>query len=117
MVDDEPTSHPRNFLRSCVLLLLAETPAHGYDLLERLTEFGLDSNPGGLYRALRSMEHGGLIRSAWKPSMLGPDRRLYTLTARGSRQLDASANALERIRNTIELYLERRRALRATEGP
>ncbi len=37
-VTTEPTATalPKNFLRPCVLLLLREQPAHGYDLLERL---------------------------------------------------------------------------------
>ncbi|MCA1680840.1 MAG: helix-turn-helix transcriptional regulator, partial [Actinobacteria bacterium] len=45
---------PKNFLRPCLLLLLREAPAHGYELLDRLRAFGFEgSDPGGLYRALR----------------------------------------------------------------
>ena len=47
---------PKRFLQPCLLLLIAESPAHGYDLLERLTEFGLERDPGGLYRALRPVQ-------------------------------------------------------------
>src|SRR5437764_479669 len=45
----EPTALvPRSFLRPCVLLLLREQPAHGYELLERLQAFGFDgSHPAG----------------------------------------------------------------------
>ena len=40
---------PRNFVRPCVLLLLREHPAHGYDLLERLKVFGFSpTDPGRL---------------------------------------------------------------------
>ena len=43
---------PKGFLRPCLLLLLREEPAHGYDLLERVQSLGIDgSDPGGLYRA------------------------------------------------------------------
>src|SRR5919205_446393 len=66
---------PRNFLRPCVLLLLRESPAHGYDLLERLKAFGFPgSDPGGLYRMLRGLEDEGLVRSAWAPPAAGPAR-------------------------------------------
>ena len=48
---------PKNFLRPCLLLLLREQPAHGYELLERLRPLGFGrDDPGGLYRALRSLE-------------------------------------------------------------
>src|SRR5438034_9919232 len=75
---------PRNFLRLCLLLLLREQPAHGYELLERLRSFGfVRDDPGGLYRALRVLERDGLVRSAWKPSQAGPERRIYALTRAG----------------------------------
>ena len=32
---------PKNFLRPCLLLLLSEGQAHGYDLLVRLADFGV----------------------------------------------------------------------------
>ena len=52
---------PKNFLRPCLLLLLREERAHGYDLLERIQSLGFDgSDPGGLYRALRALENDGL---------------------------------------------------------
>ena len=69
---------PRNFLRPCILLLLREEPAHGYDLLERLRPLGFTrDDPGRLYRALRALEEEKLVRSAWEPSGTGPDRRIY----------------------------------------
>jgi PadR family transcriptional regulator PadR len=36
---------PRNFVRPCLLLLLKEGQAHGYDLLMRLNDFGLRVDP------------------------------------------------------------------------
>ena len=29
---------PRNYLHVCLLLLIAESPAHGYDIVERLSD-------------------------------------------------------------------------------
>ena len=75
---------PKNFLRPCLLLLLHESPAHGYDLRERLRPLGCSrDDPGRLYRALRILEEGGLVQSRWHSSTGGPDRRTYELTARG----------------------------------
>src|SRR4029453_16484659 len=67
---------PKNFLRPCLLLLLREEPAHGYELLERVQSLGFDgSHPGGPFRALRALEKEKLVRSVWQPSQTGPDRR------------------------------------------
>lgn len=83
---------PRNFLRPVVLLLLRESPAHGYDLLERAQAFGFSgSDPGGLYRALRALEDDGLVHSAWEPSPVGPDRRRYELSRAGAERLHEAA--------------------------
>jgi len=98
---------PKNFLRPCLLLLLKESPAHGYDLLERLREFGLDREPGGLYRGLRAMEHEGLVASCWEASFTGPDRRRYELTPAGERCLDAWAGTLHETKRALDVFLNR----------
>lgn len=100
---------PKNFLRPCLLLLLKEAPAHGYDLLEKLTGFGLPRDPGGLYRTLRALEHEGLVRSRWEPAVHGRDRRAYQLTRQGEEWLHSWANALEDSRGVIDRYLDRYR--------
>lgn len=97
---------PRNFLRPCVLLLLAEEPSHGYDLIAKLPPFGLgDTDPGGLYRTLRAMEQGGLVRSHWETSNAGPARRTYELTDEGEDWLHAWAGALTESRRIMGRFL------------
>jgi poly-beta-hydroxybutyrate-responsive repressor len=98
----------KDFLRPCLLLLLREQPAHGYDLLERLSVFGFTrDDPGGLYRALRALEREGLVRSAWEPSSAGPDRRIYELTRAGMEELHRRAKALAAARETVDTFLSR----------
>jgi poly-beta-hydroxybutyrate-responsive repressor len=98
----------RNFLRPCLLLLLREQPAHGYDLLERLRPLGfVRDDPGGVYRALRALEEDGLVRSAWEPSSAGPDRRIYELTRAGTEELHARAKELAQSRETLDVFLSR----------
>ncbi len=99
---------PKNFLRPCLLLLLREQPAHGYDLLERLRPLGLRSDdPGGLYRTLRSLEREGLVRSAWEASSAGPHRRIYEITRAGKEELHRRAKALAEVRETVDVFLSR----------
>ncbi len=107
-VDLTPPALPKNFLRSCLLLLLREQPAHGYQLLERLRAFGFEaSDPGGLYRALRKLEDEGLVRSAWEASSSGPARRIYELTRAGMADLHLRAKGLAEARGTVDSFLGR----------
>jgi poly-beta-hydroxybutyrate-responsive repressor len=106
---------PKRFLQPCLLLLIGESPGHGYDLLERLADFGFERDPGGLYRALRSMEGEGLVRSEWQQSAAGPGRRRYELTVTGLERLQSSAWALTETRQVVETYLERFRRFEQRE--
>jgi len=106
--DDAPIGLPKNFIRPCLLLLLAEEPSHGYDLLLRLADLGVRQiDPGGLYRALRAMEQEGLVSSTWEASDLGPARRTYEITAEGLDWLHAWAGDLRETRRVISGFLTR----------
>ena len=71
--EEVPAGLPRNYLRPCLLLLLAEGTSHGYELLDQVATLGLDRvDPGGLYRCLRAMDKEGLVRSTWAPSTMAP---------------------------------------------
>lgn len=104
--DDAQVVLPKNFLRPCLLLLLQESPAHGYDLRERLRPLGFSrDDPGRLYRALRSLETGGLVRSRWQPSSGGPDRRTYELTAAGQERLREATVELRAMYEVLDNFL------------
>jgi poly-beta-hydroxybutyrate-responsive repressor len=106
---------PKDFLRPCLLLLLREREAHGYELAESVEAFGFDrSDPGTLYRALRKLEADGLVKSGWENSDSGPRKRVYSLTPDGTEELDARAadlaEAARRIDGFLDRYLKARRA-------
>lgn len=107
---------PKNFLRPCVLLLLREQSAHGYDLLERLKRFGFNRDPGGLYRVLRALERDGQVISRWEASEVGPDRCLYSLTPLGREWLHAWADTLAETKRNLERYLYRYSAVSAIQA-
>ena len=99
---------PKDFLRPCLLLLLREGDAHGYELREPVSAFGFDhSDPGALYRALRRLEAEGLVRSTWEPSESGPPRRVYGLTEAGVEELDRRATDLAEGERRIDAFLDR----------
>lgn len=103
-----PAALPRNYLRPCLLLLLAEGTSHGYELLEQVGSLGMDSvDPGGLYRCLRAMDEEGLVTSSWEPSSSGPARRTYTLTDEGREWLHAVAGSLAVVAQSLSQYQRR----------
>ncbi len=98
---------PKNFLRPCLLLLLSEGQAHGYDLLVRLADFGVKVDPGGLYRTLRTFEREGLVRSWWETSDAGPARRTYVLTPEGENWLRLWGGTLRESSRFLDRFLAR----------
>ena len=99
---------PRHYLKPCLLLLLAEGPSHGYELLEQARRLGIQgAEPGGLYRYLRSMEKEAVVRSWWEPSQAGPARRTYVLTDAGQQALRTSVDSLRDVRQLLVDLLDR----------
>jgi PadR family transcriptional regulator PadR len=97
------------FVEPSLLLLLRERPLHGYELLERIPELGVEGRVdiGNLYRLLRALEQEGLVSSEWSAELPGPAKRTYELTEEGRRLLDRWAEALRRAQGTIGTFLER----------
>ena len=102
----------RSLLRPAVLLLLREKESHGYELMGRLAELGVEVPPttGGLYRSLRSMADEGLVTSYWSTPERGPARRVYSITESGEQHLEASMPALASLLRTVRGMLNRYRS-------
>lgn len=112
-----PTGLARNYLQGCVLLLVAESPTHGYELLDQLSELGLSHvDSGVLYRALRSLNEDGLVESWWEESGSGPVRRRYRISADGLSCLEAWAASVGDSASLLSSFVARHRRLRAVSG-
>ena len=74
-----------------VLGLLAETPMHGSDLLERFRTrsmgFWVEVGKASVYQALKRLEREGAIAGTLQEGTDGPDRRVYRLTRQGKQRL------------------------------
>ncbi len=100
-----PVGMPRNYLRPCLLLLLAEGTSHGYELLEQVSALGMGRvDPGQVYRCLRAMDEEGLVHSVWTPSTTGPARRTYSLTDEGRDWLHVLAGSLAEVTRALTAY-------------
>ena len=72
-----------------LLAVVAEQPAHGYRVVERLRERSggvLELAEGTVYPALHRLERAGLLASSWDESA-GRKRRVYRITGRGRSEL------------------------------
>ena len=98
---------PKNWLTPVALVVLREESSYGYELMERLEEFGFaEINPGTLYRTLRQMEKEGLCESGWQTSDGGPARRMYAITDAGESYLAAWAEGCERYQNVMDSFFQ-----------
>ena len=85
----------RGHLEAMVLTTLERGEAHGLEILHRLEEAGcglLRLKEGSLYPALYRLEAAGAVKAVWESEphgRRGARRRIYCLTAKGRRKLDA----------------------------
>jgi poly-beta-hydroxybutyrate-responsive repressor len=104
----------RLILRPSLLLLLAEKESHGYELFDKLGEFGFDPDcldSSIIYRDLREMESQGLITSNWDDDSKGPRRRVYQINEDGEQTLQDWVIRLENHQDRIEIIKERFQSL------
>lgn len=75
-------------LEGCVLAILNTKEVYGYELVYLLRQKGFNQVVGGtIYPLLQKLERQGCVTSIKRPSEDGPDRKYYTLTAKGQQQL------------------------------
>ncbi len=95
----------KNWHVPVILLMLREWNSYGYELMEKMTSFGLSAmNPGTFYRTLRQMEKDGIVSSCWDTSENGPARRVYSITAAGEAYLKFWAESLDQYQKMMHSF-------------
>lgn len=98
-------ARPRNWAEPVILVMLRQWNSYGYELMERITEFGLEAmNPGTLYRALKQLEKKGAVKSTWETLEGGPARRVYSITDVGEAYLGFWVVALEQYQRNVDAF-------------
>ena len=91
------------------VLAQAVEPLYGYLIAKRLEQVGegvLSGKQSALYPVLRNLEGAGLLESHVEPSVAGPPRRYYRITAAGQAALSEWAAAWRATRNSVDSVLE-----------
>ena len=79
-------------LELLVMKILRRGPSHGFAIacyIQQTSDEILRVEAGSLYPALHRMTEAGLIEAEWRLSDAGRRARVYALTAKGRRRLDA----------------------------
>ncbi len=90
-----------------VLATVAEEPAHGYAILQRLKQRSsgaFDLAEGTIYPALHRLERDGLLSSSWT-SESGRRRRVYRLTRAGRSALQVRRREWTQFARAVEAVL------------
>ena len=96
---------PRTWLVPVTLVTLGEQSSYGYELMERLGEFGFEEiKSGTLYRTLRQMEKQGLCVSGWQTSNGGPACRMYSITEAGEAYLSSWAEGCKKYQRVLDSF-------------
>ena len=110
-----PKSKGYRHLPAFILLVAAQAPGHGADILSRmrrlLPEAGLDS--GAVYRTLNALERDGEMTAVWDTTGSGPARKVYRLTPRGWERLDFWRADIAHRRARLGRFLEAARDVQA----
>ncbi|MDQ0727344.1 PadR family transcriptional regulator [Microbacterium sp. W4I20] len=90
-------------LEGIVLALLAEQPAYGYEITTRVRDHGFtDIAEGTIYALLVRIEQKNLVDVEKVPSEKGPPRKVYTLNAAGTQELEDFWNTWDFLKSRIE---------------
>jgi len=78
----------KGILDGCMLAIIKGREVYGYELAEKLEDYGFESfSEGTIYPLLLRMQKEGLLTSTLKKSTAGPRRKYYSLTEKGEQEL------------------------------
>ena len=83
-----PSQLLKGTLEGCVLAVIRQAPAYGYEIAQKLAAYGFGQiAEGTIYPLLLRLEKNGAVHSETRPSPLGPSRKYYSLTQAGEQAL------------------------------
>ena len=96
----------RGVLDLCLLAVVEEEPAYGYEMTRRLRARGLSIvGEGSIYPLLGRLEREGLVDTYRAASNGGPPRKYYRLTRAGQRALAAGVSEWRAARDAVDAVL------------
>ncbi len=82
------TQMMKGILDGCLLAIIKNKEVYGYELAEKLADYGFDNfSEGTIYPLLLRMQKEKFVTSTLKKSTAGPKRKYYSLTEKGEDEL------------------------------
>jgi PadR family transcriptional regulator, regulatory protein PadR len=96
----------RGVLDLCLLAVMDEGPAYGYEMTKRLRARGLSIvGEGSIYPLLGRLERDGLVDTHRAASNGGPPRKYYELSRLGQKALTIGIGEWETTRDGVDAVL------------
>jgi PadR family transcriptional regulator, regulatory protein PadR len=108
----------RGVLDLCLLAVMSEGPAYGYEMTKRLRARGLSIvGEGSIYPLLGRLERDGLVETRRAASNGGPPRKYYSLSPEGERALTSGVTEWEAARDAVDGALDLRKERKVEVTP
>ena len=106
-VDGRRSQLLRGVLDLCLLAVIDEGPAYGYEMTKRLRARGMSIvGEGSIYPLLGRLERDGLVETRREASNGGPPRKYYSLSQDGKRSLETGVDEWQTARDSIDRALD-----------
>ncbi len=93
----------RGVLDLCLLAVMGEGPAYGYEMTKRLRARGLSIvGEGSIYPLLGRLERDGLVETRRAAGNGGPPRKYYSLSPEGERELASGIGEWRAARDAVD---------------
>src|SRR2546430_11863560 len=100
------TQFLRGVLDLCLLAVMEEGPAYGYEMTKRLRARGLSIvGEGSIYPLLGRLERDGLVETYRAASNGGPPRKYYRASREGQRAFAAGLAEWRSARDAVDAVL------------
>lgn len=97
----------KGVIEIAILALLRQNEMYGFEIINNLSQYPeLAISSGTIYPLLSRLKKAELITSAWRESPVGPPRKYYTLTAKGSDELSKMETAWSGISSSLSELLK-----------
>lgn len=96
----------RGVLDLCLLAVVEDEPAYGYEMTKRLRARGLSIvGEGSIYPLLGRLERDGLVETYRAASNGGPPRKYYRISRKGRRALVEGLSEWRAARDAVDAVL------------
>lgn len=93
----------RGVLDLCLLAVMGDGPAYGYEMTKRLRARGLSIvGEGSIYPVLGRLERDQLVETKRVAGNGGPPRKYYNLSVEGQRALENGVNEWKSARDAVD---------------